>query len=77
VLIARKSRVSGTMVHLVNVEGKGSDMKPGKKGEKFARVCVDHKFADFHAKRTDAWKGSSDPTTWCPKCKKAAAASSN
>lgn len=76
VLVARKSRVTGTLVHLVNVEGEGSDMKPGKKGEKFARVCVDHKHADFHAKRSDAWNGASDPTTWCPKCKKAAAAKS-
>lgn len=73
VITNRRSRFSGTIVQLVNVNGIGSTMKPDAAGNTYAKKCVDHDFALYAPTRKEAWDGASDPTQWCPKCKRAAA----
>lgn len=73
VITNRRSRFSGTVVQLVNVNGEGSTMKPDAAGNTYAKKCVDHDFALYAKTRKEAWDGASDPTQWCPKCKRAAA----
>jgi hypothetical protein len=73
VLRSRRSRVTKTLVELLNVEGEGSTMEPGKKGEKYAARCVDHNTVVYAATRSLARVDASDPSGWCKKCQKALA----
>lgn len=65
----RKSRVTGTVVQLLDLGAADATIMP-KNDMTWARLCVDHNTIEHHKTRAVARAGAADPSTWCKKCAK-------
>jgi len=70
----RKSRVTGTLVRIIDTLAPKSPV-PANADKPWAVVCVDHEHVEHRATRSECRTNASDPSQWCPKCKRAAAKS--
>lgn len=67
----RQSRVTGTVVQIVNTLAPKSPV-PAESAKPWAARCVDHEHVARYVTRAAARAVASDPSTWCRKCKSAA-----
>lgn len=72
VVRSRKSRVTGTVVEIVNTLAADSKLERDEKTP-WAAHCVDHAHVQRFATRAAARAVASDPSSWCTKCKREAA----
>lgn len=72
VVRSRKSRVTGTLVEIVNTTAADSKLERDEKTP-WAAHCVDHAHVERFVTRAAARAVASDPSSWCRKCRSAAA----
>ena len=68
VVDTKAARSTLTMISVLNLKAKGSNVELGPDGEAWAARCDDHEWMVWTPTRRDAHLEATRPEDWCPEC---------